>query len=76
MAALKVPHIVLVGNHDKRAPCLEALRAAPQDVNGFVQGYRDTPFGRFLFLDTLDEGSHAGQLLVPSALPGSRQRWN
>jgi 3',5'-cyclic-AMP phosphodiesterase len=62
MSALKVPYNALVGNHDKRANCLYALPAAPQDQNGFVQGFRDMPHGRLLFLDTLDEGSGAGQL--------------
>jgi 3',5'-cyclic AMP phosphodiesterase CpdA len=62
MAGLKVPHVALVGNHDRRANCLAALASAPQDENGFVQGYRDTEAGRLIFLDTLDEASHAGQL--------------
>lgn len=62
MRALQLPYLVLVGNHDRRAACLEVLAAAPRDGNGFVQGWRDTPRGRLLFLDTLDETSHAGQL--------------
>ena len=62
MRALQVPYVVLVGNHDRRAACLGELSAAPRDGNGFVQGWRDTPRGRLLFLDTLDEASHAGQL--------------
>jgi 3',5'-cyclic AMP phosphodiesterase CpdA len=62
MRALRLPYVVLVGNHDRRAACLEELSAAPRDSNGFVQGWRDTPRGRLLFLDTLDETSHAGQL--------------
>src|SRR5262249_28940609 len=36
--------------------------AAPRDAHGFVQGWRDTPQGRLIFLDTLDETSHVGQL--------------
>ncbi len=62
MSPLKVPAVTLVGNHDRRAECLEALRSAPRDPIGFVQGLRDTPAGRLLFLDTLDEASHAGQM--------------
>ncbi len=62
MTALRVPHLVLVGNHDKRATCLAALTHAPRDPNGFVQGVHDTKAGRFIFLDTLDETSHAGQM--------------
>jgi 3',5'-cyclic AMP phosphodiesterase CpdA len=62
MRALRLPYIVLVGNHDRRAACLDVLPSAPRDPNGFVQGWRDTPRGRLLFLDTLDERSHAGEL--------------
>ena len=62
LSQLKIPHIVLVGNHDKRATCLAHLKTAPHDPNGFVQGVRDLPVGRFVFLDTLNEASHAGQM--------------
>jgi 3',5'-cyclic-AMP phosphodiesterase len=62
MQGLHVPYIVLVGNHDRRATCLDVLPAAPSDANGFVQGWRETSRGRFVFIDTLDETSDAGQL--------------
>jgi 3',5'-cyclic-AMP phosphodiesterase len=62
MDRLTIPWRVLVGNHDRRANCLRALDNAPRDPNGFVQGFLDTPQGRLVFLDTLDETSHAGQL--------------
>jgi 3',5'-cyclic-AMP phosphodiesterase len=62
MRSLKVPYLVLVGNHDRRAACVDILSAAPRDRNGFVQGWRDTSHGRLVLLDTLDETSHAGQL--------------
>jgi 3',5'-cyclic AMP phosphodiesterase CpdA len=62
MRGLGVPYVVLVGNHDRRSACLDVLAAAPRDAAGFVQGWRDTARGRLLFLDTLDETSHAGQL--------------
>ena len=62
MNGLRVPYVVLVGNHDRRAACLDVLAAAPRDAHGFVQGWRDTLCGRLLFLDTLDEQSHAGQM--------------
>jgi Icc protein len=62
MAALKIPHVAMVGNHDLRKVCLGALEAAPRDANGFVQGTRQTPQGLFVFLDTLDETSHAGEM--------------
>lgn len=62
MAKLAIPYIPLLGNHDRRANCLAALNAAPRDRNGFVQGSSDQAIGRFLYLDTLNETSHAGQL--------------
>jgi 3',5'-cyclic AMP phosphodiesterase CpdA len=62
MAALKIPYIAMVGNHDKRVACLDGLKAAPRDPNGFVQGTRTTEHGQFVFLDTLDETSHAGEM--------------
>ena len=62
LARLPMPWVPMVGNHDRRAACLEMLPGAPRDANGFVQGWRDTPQGRCLFLDTLDEGSDAGKL--------------
>lgn len=62
MEGLTIPYRVLVGNHDRRANCLNTLADAPRDPNGFVQGYHDCPIGRLIFLDTLDEASHAGQL--------------
>lgn len=60
LAPLTTPYVVLVGNHDRRAACLETLSAAPRDENGFVQGVRDIGLTRLIFLDTLDETSHAG----------------
>jgi len=62
LAALKIPYIAMVGNHDKRVACLAALSAAPRDENGFVQGTRQTAHGLFVFVDTLDETSHAGEM--------------
>lgn len=62
MSALKMPYIAMVGNHDKRVACLDGLKAAPRDPNGFVQGTRTTGHGLFVFLDTLDETSHAGEM--------------
>ena len=62
MDGLGLPYVTLVGNHDRRAACLAALPAAPRDSNNFVQGFTDHPDARFLFLDTLNEASHAGQM--------------
>jgi 3',5'-cyclic AMP phosphodiesterase CpdA len=62
MAALKLPYVAMVGNHDRRVACLDGLEAAPRDPNGYVQGTRQTSHGLFVFLDTLDETSHAGEM--------------
>ena len=62
MDALKIPYVALLGNHDRRPAAMAAVPAVPQDANGFAQGFRDTAIGRLIFLDTLDEASHAGQL--------------
>ncbi len=62
MAVLKVPYVTLVGNHDLRHECLAALKSAPRDNNGFVQGFRDASRGRLIFLDTLEHDTHAGHM--------------
>jgi 3',5'-cyclic-AMP phosphodiesterase len=62
MSQLAIPYVPLVGNHDRRETCLEALTAAPRDEHGFVQGYRDASRGRLIFLDTLEHGTHAGHM--------------
>lgn len=62
MAALDMPYIAMVGNHDRRRTCLDMIKAAPRDANDFVQGTQQTPHGLFVFLDTLDETSHAGEM--------------
>jgi 3',5'-cyclic-AMP phosphodiesterase len=69
MARLSVPYVALVGNHDRRQNCLAGLEHAPRDAGGFVQGARTTPFGTLIFLDTLDETSHAGEMC------GKRLTW-
>jgi Icc protein len=57
---LPMPWFALLGNHDKRAHCDASFADAPRDAAGFVQGSFDTPQGRLLMLDTLDEGRHGG----------------
>jgi 3',5'-cyclic AMP phosphodiesterase CpdA len=57
---LEVPHHLMLGNHDARGPFLDVFSSAPRDEGGFVQSQLDTDEGRFIFLDTLDEGNRTG----------------
>lgn len=60
MERLPTPVELVIGNHDNRQAFLKQFPSAHRDVNGFIQGYRDTPVGRCLFLDTVLAGTHAG----------------
>lgn len=62
MAALAVPYVALVGNHDRRRACLDHVERAPRDADGFVQGVHQAEAGSLILLDTLDETSHAGEM--------------
>ncbi|MBI2740555.1 MAG: phosphodiesterase [Rhodospirillales bacterium] len=61
LARLPMPVYPLLGNHDLRGPFVQAFPLGPRDVNGFVQTVLDRAEGRFLFLDTLDEGVNGGR---------------
>ena len=50
----------MLGNHDRRAAFYEVFPDAPRDDNGFVQFQLETEAGRFICLDTLDEGRPEG----------------
>ncbi len=60
LARLELPYYLMVGNHDRRAPFLATFPEAPRDADDFIQFEMETPVGRLLFLDTLDEGRSAG----------------
>lgn len=60
---------LLLGNHDDRDNFRTAFPDAATDPNGFVQWEEDTPAGRFVYLDTLEPGTHAG------SLSGGRLEW-
>ena len=64
-----MPAHLMVGNHDDTAAFGEAFPEIPRDENGFVQSGFDTPFGRFLLLDTKDPKTHAGAYCL------ARQAW-
>lgn len=57
---LPFPAYPLIGNHDQRPAFQEAFLNIGRDPNGYVQYRIDTRAGRFLMMDTVQEGTHAG----------------
>jgi 3',5'-cyclic AMP phosphodiesterase CpdA len=62
LAGLVPPAHLLIGNHDHRETFRRVFADTPVDANGFVQYAIDTGAGRFLCLDTVDQGHHHGLL--------------
>ena len=60
LKGLKLPYHLMVGNHDRREDFFKVFPAAARDRAGFVQSELVTDSGVFLFLDSVDEGEHAG----------------
>lgn len=52
---------LLLGNHDDREVFRAVFPEIPVDAGGYVQYAEDTDAGRFLYLDTLAAGTHAGR---------------
>ncbi|MGE3651367.1 MAG: phosphodiesterase [Reyranellaceae bacterium] len=69
LAGLAAPSILMMGNHDRRAPLRTVFPDVDDDGNGFVQSIRQFPAATVITLDTADEESrtHAG-LLCPARL--------
>ena len=59
---LSVPSHFVMGNHDARDVLRAVFPETPVDENGFVQYALDMPAGRFIILDTIKSGTHAGEL--------------
>lgn len=57
---LNIPVVLMMGNHDNRRCLRTAFPDLPNDENGFVQNCLGHDAGDFIFLDTVDQGSHAG----------------
>ena len=51
---------LLVGNHDNRETFAALFGEARRDDNGFVQWVEETDAGLFVYLDTMEPGTHAG----------------
>jgi 3',5'-cyclic AMP phosphodiesterase CpdA len=64
LAQLQAPVLLMMGNHDRRAPFREVFPDADRDPNGFVQSLRIFDAATIVTLDTLDEDgpTHAGVL--------------
>ncbi len=67
LAAVPIPVIPMLGNHDRRAPFLKQFPDAPQMGTGHVQHVLDLETHRIITLDSLDgppypAGNHAGRL--------------
>jgi len=60
ISKVALPVHLMVGNHDRRANLLEVFPDTPLDDHGFVQTTLDTEAGRFVLLDTVEEGKAWG----------------
>lgn len=60
LSDLAVPMTLLIGNHDARGVFRQYFPTQTIDENGFVQSVKDFSAGRFVFLDTVEKGTHAG----------------
>ena len=64
LAALRVPVVLMMGNHDRREAFRAVFHAGDDDGNGFVQAVRHFDHATVVTLDTLGEGRdvHARRL--------------
>ncbi len=69
MGQLACPWKAIPGNHDLRTEFMKAMPQTRTDTNGFIQFSLETSAGRFICLDTLDEGYPTG-LLCAARLEG------
>jgi 3',5'-cyclic-AMP phosphodiesterase len=65
LSQLAVPHVLLVGNHDRRPAMLSVFPDTPVDENGFIQSVVETKAGHCILLDTAllapEAGEHWGE---------------
>ncbi len=62
LSRLPFPVRMMMGNHDHRQNFLSVFSDHPSDSKRFIQYSMDMPCGRFVCLDTLDEGKRRGIL--------------
>lgn len=52
--------VLMIGNHDDRQNFATEFPDVVRDKNGFVQSSEETPLGRFVYIDTKQDGTHQG----------------
>ena len=60
LSELPMPFYLLAGNHDRRKEMLAAFPDIPIDPDGFIQFELSCSAGKFLMLDTVEEGKGWG----------------
>jgi 3',5'-cyclic AMP phosphodiesterase CpdA len=60
LRALSIPYHLMIGNHDNRENFRKVFPDTPCDGNGFIQSVIDVAAGRFLLLDTVEQGQNWG----------------
>lgn len=69
LSAWKANPYLIIGNHDHRETFQEHFPNTDRDTNGYVQYTLERPEGHFIFLDTVEFGTHAGHFCT------ARQNW-
>jgi 3',5'-cyclic-AMP phosphodiesterase len=75
LAQLKLPSVLLIGNHDDRENFAEAFPTTRRDADGFIQSARDLDGARLLFLDTVKVPPFEGQGRHAGAYCAKRRVW-
>lgn len=60
LSGLAMPYHLIIGNHDRRDTFLKVFPETPVDENGYVQSVIDCAVGRFILLDTVEDGEKGG----------------
>jgi Icc protein len=69
LADLSLPYHLMLGNHDRREAFFDVFPEYTPDAAGFMQYTIETQAGILVFIDTLENDTHAG------AYCEQRQRW-
>lgn len=60
LEGLSASYRLLIGNHDDRDHFRQVFPDTATDESGYIQSAESTGAGRFLYLDTVQAGTHAG----------------